>query len=53
MDGNVTVLDASDMLKKMAEWDIDLFNESAADMDGDGVFTVNDIKELLIYLASY
>ena len=51
-DGDVTILDATAIQRKLAELSISSFNEKAADVDGDGV-NILDATMIQRYLAGF
>ena len=51
-DGEVTIIDATWIQRKLAELDVpDSFNDEAADVDGDGVVTIFDATGIQRYLV--
>lgn len=50
-DGEVTVIDATAIQRKLAGLDVDNYNEAAADADGDGKVTIVDATEIQRWLA--
>ncbi len=51
-DGKVTIADATDIQKYLAEYPMpDTFNLEAADVDGDGNVNVADVTAIQLYLA--
>lgn len=52
-DGKVTISDASDVLKYIAEWENVSVDEAAADMDGDGSVSISDVIMILKYIADW
>ncbi len=51
-DGKITVTDVTAMLKKLANWDVDV-NSDAADVDASGKVNVSDVTKMLKYLAGW
>ena len=51
MDGEVTILDATDIQRHLASLPTESFDETAADADGDGEITILDATDIQRYLA--
>lgn len=51
-DGNVTILDATVIQRKLADLHVVSFNEKAADVDGDGL-NITDATKIQRYLAEF
>lgn len=51
-DGKVNLGDASNILKRIAKWDIDI-NSTASDANGDGKVTLSDVSLILKYIAKW
>ena len=52
VDGNVTILDATAIQRKLAEFNVVSFDEQAADVDGNGL-DITDATRIQRYLAGY
>ena len=52
-DGLVTILDATAIQRKLADFDAEGYNASAADADGDGVVTILDATAIQRKLAGF
>ncbi len=51
-DGKITVTDVTAMLKRLANWDVNV-NSDAADVDANGKVNVSDVTKMLKYLANW
>lgn len=51
-DGKVNLGDASNILKSIAKWDVEI-NSLASDVNGDGKVALNDVSLILKYIAKW
>ena len=51
-DGEVTINDATTIQRVLAEYDVEGFNEAAADVEGNGL-NINDVTLIQLYLAGF
>ena len=51
-DGTVNSKDVATMLKKLASWELEVFDEMLADFNGDDAFNLKDVSALLKFIAA-